>query len=144
MQNSRYMLAFGNEATVDSANVFPDQITTEVTGYSLWRRFHEILDDPTTGRKEISWSAESGEFPDQYQLDHIIEIDACAVSHDQGYPGWTELSDGRIFAVNYTDDTAPPNRPGSGVFGMAWIRGTLVEPTDLPPLENPERGNRGE
>lgn len=136
MQHSRYLLAFGTEATVDTVNVFPDQIAVEVTGYSQWRRFHQILDDPTTGRKEISWTAESGEFPDQYQLDHIVEIDACAVSHDQGYPGWTQLHDGRIFAVNYTDDTAPPNGPGRGIFGVSWIRGTYVLPEDLPSLRN--------
>lgn len=60
----------------------------------------------------------------------MIEI-AAAVSHDLGYPGWTQLHDGRIFAVDYTDDTAPPNRPGSGVFGRSWIRGTFVELADL-------------
>ena len=139
MQNSRYLMAFGNEGTADPVEVFPDLITTEVTGYSIWRRFHQVLDDPKTGRREISWSAESGEFPDQYQLDHIVEIDACAVSWDQGYPGWTELPDGRIFTVNYTDDTAPPNGPGKGRFGVSWIRGTYVLPSDLPPLKRAKR-----
>ncbi|MBT6149066.1 MAG: exo-alpha-sialidase, partial [Gemmatimonadetes bacterium] len=132
-QESFYVCAFGNESTDNGINVYPDRITEEVTGYSIWRRYHQILDDPKTGRKEISWSADSGEFPDQYQLDHVVEIAAAAVSHDLGYPGWTQLHDGRIFAVDYTDDTAPPNRPGSGIFGRSWIRGTFVELTDLPP-----------
>ncbi|MBT5059619.1 MAG: exo-alpha-sialidase [Gemmatimonadetes bacterium] len=135
-QESLYVCAFGNESTLNGINVYPDQMSEQVTGYSIWRRYHQILDDPKTGRKEISWSADSGEFPDQYQLDHMVEVAAAATSHDLGYPGWTQIHDGRIFAVDYTDDTAPPNRPGSGIFGRSCIRGTFVELTDLPPTQN--------
>jgi len=73
LRNSRYLLAVGNEATTNDAQVFPHQITTEFTGYSVWKSFHQIFTDPTTGRREIFWSAASGEFPDQYQLDHIVK-----------------------------------------------------------------------
>ena len=137
---SKYMLAFGNEpataSAIEHSNVFPPQIIPEVTGYSIWRRFEQFIDDPVTkDKKHITWSAASGEFPDQYQLDNIVEVGACAVSHDQGYSGWTELEDGRIFVANYTDDTAGPVRPGSGIFGVAWIRGTFLEPSDLPPFK---------
>jgi hypothetical protein len=135
-KHSAYVTAFGNEPDTTGVNIFPTEILPEVTGYSIWRRFEEVLDDPVTReRRVISWSADSGEFPDQYQLDHIIEVGACAVSHDQGYSGWTEMEDGRVFVVNYTDDTAPPVRPGSGMFGCSWIRGTYLLPEDLPPAE---------
>jgi len=137
---SIYTLAFGNEINAGEAvtNVFVHQIKPEVTGHSIWRRVEEILDDPRTGRKEYSWSAESGRFPDQYQLDHIIEVGATVVGGDQGYSGWIQLEDGRIFVINYTDDTAPMLRydpyVGGGLLGIPWMRGTFILPSDLPAL----------
>ncbi len=132
-RHSRYLTAFGNETASQQPNIFPDQLREDITGYSLWKGFRLVLDDPVTGRKEMSWSAASGEFPDQYQLDHMIEVHASAVSHDQGYSGWVEMEDGRILVVDYTDDTAPPIRPGAyqGIFGVAWIRGTWLTGSDL-------------
>ncbi len=139
--NSLHPPFFGNEVDkVDTTvSVPPHLITPQVTGYSLWRRVEEVLDDPVTGRQVYSWSAASGEFPDQYQLDHIIEVGATIIGGDQGYSGWVELEDGRIFVVNYTDDTAPMLRydpyQGSALLGIPWIRGTFLLPSDLPPLE---------
>ena len=73
-------------------------------------------------------------------LDRVLEVDASIGGGDQGYSGWTETEDGRIFVVNYTDDTAPaclatPNWPT----GLPWIRGTFLSLNDLPPLKL-ERG----
>ena len=130
---SIYRLAFGNEADGAGPNLYLDQIPPEVTGYSIWRRFELVLEDPDTTRYESSWSAASGEFPDQYQLDHIIEVGAAPLSRDQGYSGWVEFDDGRIFVVNYTDDGAPTESGKyGGRFGQSWIRGTFVLPADLP------------
>ena len=132
-RHSRFLTAFGNETASTLPNIFPNQLGPAITGYSLWRGFRLVLDDPVTGHKEMSWSAESGEFPDQYQLDHMIEVHASAVSHDQGYSGWVEMGDGRILVVDYTDDTAPPIRAGAyqGIFGVAWVRGTWLNESDL-------------
>ena len=60
---------------------------------------------------------------------------ASAVDGDQGYSGWVELADGRIFVVNYTDDTVLNWAPkGEGKFEVPpWIRGTYLLPSDLPP-----------
>ena len=96
----------------------------------------ERLDDPHTGERVVSWSAARDGFPDQYQLDHIIQVEASAAGGDQGYSGWIQLDDGRIFVVNYTDDTAPMVRwdpYDTGLLGITWIRGTFVHPSDLPP-----------
>ena len=107
-----------------------------MTGYSVWRRASVVLDDPQGGKYTATWRAGSDGFPDQYQLDHIIEVDASIVGNDQGYSGWVELEDGRVFVVNYTDDTAPmikqlPNHPWP-LLGVPWIRGTFLLPADLP------------
>jgi hypothetical protein len=153
---SPYALEFGNEFADDSAAAFDwvpgsvreqtrqpqssdkapatatlKTITPAVTGCSVWRRFDAKYDDPRTGARTVSWSADGGEFPDQYQLDRLVEIDGTIAGWDQGYSGWTQLEDGRIFIVNYTDDTARWNRwyPNGGT---SWIRGTVLTPAELP------------
>ncbi len=97
-----------------------------------------LLDDPNTKQYKTSWSAERDGFPDQYQLDHIIEIEATIAGGDQGYSGWVVLDDGRIFIVAYTDDTAPTVK--GGTLGISWIRGTYLLPSDLPPAITKNNG----
>ena len=140
---STYSLEFGNEAKGIGAggqdvaktmpDVYPANITPEVTGYSVWPSFEAVLEDPRTGKRKLSWVAARDGFPDQYQLDHMIEIEASASGHDQGYSGWIQLDDGRIFVVHYTDDTSAASRPNPHNFGVPWIRGTFLELSDLPP-----------
>lgn len=143
---SVFGLAFGNERSKnwgnhDRAVVHPDlwepNISPEATGHSQWRRFEAVITEPNQPPRKIAWSAANDGFPDQYQLDHIVEIDASVSGHDQGYSGWTRLPDGRLFFVNYTDDTAPLVKPGEGGgnarMGISWIRGTFVNPDELPP-----------
>ena len=142
---SVYGLAFGNERSKDWGNhdravVHPDlwepNITPEVTGYSIWRRYGAAIGEPDQPPRKIAWNAQTDGFPDQYQLDHIVEVEASVAGHDQGYSGWTQLPDGRLFVVNYTDDAAPLVQPRTGGInarmGIGWIRGTYVSPTDLP------------
>jgi hypothetical protein len=156
VRQSPYALEFGNEAADSETAVFdwvPDSvreqakqpekavkspepptlktITPAVTGCSVWRRFEARYDDLKTGERTIAWSAAGGEFPDQYQLDRLVEIEGTIAGWDQGYSGWVQLDDGQILIVNYTDDTARWNRtyPGGGT---PWIRGTFVTPQELP------------
>ena len=139
---SMYGFAFGNERDEawenhDGMEVAPDvwdaNITHKVTGYSIWRRVEATVVVPQTGKHTISWFAERDGFPDQYQLDNIIEVEASVAGHDQGYSGWVQLTDGRILVLAYTDDTAPPCHPsGGGRMGITWIRGTYLYPSDLP------------
>jgi len=142
---SLHQLAFGSETSIAQevttgapANwpgmFLPSQMhSEEITGYSIWRNFTLTMDDPHTGRYTSSWSADSGEFPDQYQLDHMIEIEASVAGADQGYSAWVELDDGTILVAAYTDDGAP-TLWGSNM-GISWMRGTFLEPGDLPQKE---------
>ena len=141
-QTSYYALGFGNEQygswgnDSDVMNTDPDvylhHIKPEVTGYSIWKRFDVVLSDPHTKvKREILWDASKDGFPDQYQLDHVIEVEATVNGHEQGYSGWVQLDDGRIFVVNYTDDGADCE-PNKHLFGIPYIRGTFVELSDLP------------
>ena len=135
----RHSLAFGNEVA-DSTNWFyvkPTDLVAEVSGYSIWRSFEAITDDPheNIGRQVTSWKAGADRFPDQYQLDHIVEVEASANGHEQGYSGWVELEDGRIFVVNYTDDSSSVAEGHGSGYGIPWIRGTFLSHDDLPPLK---------
>jgi len=137
-------LSFGNEMhnvdpRHDLSTVYTRDIPREVTGYSIWRRVEVILDDPTTQRRVISWLPKRDGFPDQYQLDNIIEVDASIAGSDQGYSGWVELKDGKIFVVNYTDDTAGASKPDYSNLGVPWIRGTFLELSDLPPFKEEKK-----
>jgi hypothetical protein len=153
---SYHLLFFGNEDGGTGKGTFAwvpalsDTDTTEQTteapgavilkhilpqsaGHSVWRRFEARFENPRTGSREVKWSSSSGEFPDQYQLDHIIEIEATITGADQGYSGWIQLHDGRVFVVNYSDDTARWNgQADTPEFRIPWVRGTWVLPEDLP------------
>ncbi|MFC1675772.1 sialidase family protein [Planctomycetota bacterium] len=140
---SYYSLAFGNEqcgsgttegdVMSSGPDVYLRHISPDTTGYSIWKRVEEVLDDPTTGHREYSWVASRDGFPDEYQMDHIIEIDASVSGHDQGYSGWIQLDDGRIFVAHYSDDTADASMSPYHNMGVPWIRGTFLELSDLPP-----------
>jgi hypothetical protein len=136
---STVSFAFGNYPSPDvhppdanaGTHIRPEQITPQVTGLSLWKRVRSSV----TGRGgrvfEISWDASRDGFPDQYQLDHVIRIDASVSGFDQGYSSWTELPDGRIFVINYTDDGAVA-WPATGTYAHCpWIRGTFLNRSDL-------------
>lgn len=149
---SLYDLGFGNEAEgsrtteveghSSELDIFLDQIDPEVTGCSIWRSVEADIDDPGAGRHHLSWFAARDGFPDRYQLSHIIEVEASINSCDQGYSGWVELDDGRIFVVNYTDDTAPSCVPESHMLGVPWIRGTFLKRSDLPARSASTRARR--
>ncbi len=137
---SPIVFSFGNEPYPEvyhpslpgsSTVVYEPQITPEVTGLSLWKRVEVKVTDDDGKVHQTHWIAKKDGFPDQYQLDHILVIDASVFGTDQGYSGWTELPDGRIYCVNYTDDTAPDGISGI-VHGRSWIRGTYILPSDLP------------
>lgn len=144
---SSHALAFGNEPRnpyevfgydyyrfkVQHPDLYAVQISPSVTGYSQWRRFEAVTEDPAAGRHVTSWSAAHDGFPDQHQLDHIVEVEASANGHEQGYSGWVQLGDGRIFVVHYTDDTAAASSANPHMFGVPWIRGTFLSLDDLPP-----------
>lgn len=142
---SIYALQFGNEEKGTGASneetrgthatIWPANITSEVTGYSIWRSFDAVIDDPFAGRRVLSWVASKDGFPDQYQLDHILEVEATTNGQDQGYSGWIQLDDGRIFVVAYTDDTSSASIVNENSFGVPWIRGTFLDLSDLPSVK---------
>ena len=60
-----------------------------------------------------SWTGRSGRFPDQYVIDHMLEIQPNPGGPDKrpdnGYSSWLELPGGDIYLVDYTNRN--DNRP---------------------------------
>jgi hypothetical protein len=108
----------------------------------------------------MGWSGESGKFPEQHQLNHIIKIDASAPGWREGYSGWLQLEDEGLFVVNYTEDEAPASRPvtqqfimsdkpdeakaadGTVVSGVPWVRGIFLDPRICQGIWREEIENR--
>jgi len=132
---SKYELTFGNESNAATDKTFNGEIlnniTPEVTGYSVWKGFKAKLWNPEISTRTINWLAQKGEFPDQYQLDNIIEIEASITGTDQGYSGWVQLEDGNVFIANYTDDTSAACIQNPYRLGVPWIRGSFLKLDEL-------------
>ena len=54
-----------------------------------------------------NWQAALGRYPDQYQIDHMLEVrenpPIPGKRPDNGYSSWVELPDGSIYMVDYTN-----------------------------------------
>lgn len=54
-----------------------------------------------------SWTAKPGRFPDQYQIDRVLEIQpnppVAGQRPDNGYSSWLQLPTGEIYLVDYTN-----------------------------------------
>jgi hypothetical protein len=74
-----------------------------------------------------NWSAASGDYPDQYQRDRLVQIHGNHPDQkprpDHGYSSWLTLPDGRIILVDYTNygDDA----------GKSHIVGVHLDPEDI-------------
>jgi hypothetical protein len=88
-------------------------------GESWWRSFSYRVRNATEPAHASTWQAQDGRHPDQYQLDHILEVHANPPGEghrpDNGYSSWLELPDGRIYFVDYSNRGDPP--PGSHLYG---------------------------
>ena len=89
-------------------------------GKSWWRALAYQVSNETEPDHRWEWQAQRGEHPDQYQLDHMLELHANPPSAehrpDNGYSSWVQLEDGRIFMVDYSNRGDPP--PGSHLYGV--------------------------
>ena len=97
------------------------------TGISYWKRVHYEVKNPTQPVFSFTWSANSGNWPDQYQRDRLIQIHENhpdqKPSPDHGYSSWVLLRDGRIFLVDYTNCGDDP--------GQSHLVGVHIDPGDI-------------
>ena len=96
-------------------------------GKSFWRMITYHVENPTLDDVDWSWDAASGEYPDQYQRDRLIQMHANDPhqkhSPDHGYSSWLFLEDGRICFTDYTNRGDEP--------GLSHIVGLHFRPEEL-------------
>src|SRR6185503_19424353 len=89
---SPLLFSFGNypdpetypkDSKYSTTTMFPVQITRDVTGLSLWKSVEVKVIHANGSEHDTSWSASKDGFPDQYQLDHVIEVEATVSGMDQ-------------------------------------------------------------
>ena len=94
-------------------------------GKSWWSRAAYQVSNDTEPHHQWKWDAQSGEHPDQYQLDQMLELHANTPSAthrpDNGYSSWVEVEDGRIFMVDYSNRGDP--RTKSHLYGVYFSPG---------------------
>ena len=82
------------------------------------------IDNPSDHSHSYEWQAASGEYPNQYEIDHWLELDYNSNPNpDHGYSSWVQLPDGRIFVADYTNEDSPP--------GKACLKGYFLRPEEL-------------
>jgi len=76
-----------------------------------------------------SWTANSGRFPDQYQIDRMLEINPNPPGPDKrpdnGYSSWLQLPGGDIFLVDYTNRGDP--RPTGHLYAARFSLGDFTK-----------------
>lgn len=96
-------------------------------GRSFWKSVRYDAGNPTIGDCAWEWRAASGQWPDQYQRDRLIQIhvNELTESHspDHGYSSWLVLPDGRIIFVDYTNYGDKPSK--------SHLVGVYLETEDL-------------
>jgi hypothetical protein len=108
---------------------------TGAVGKSFWQRVSYRVKNPTQPEFAWQWQASSGQWPDQYQRDRLIQIqpNPPAPKHfpDHGYSSWLTLKDGRILFVDYTNYGDAPDK--------SHLYGVYLTPDDLrdPPTKSP-------
>jgi hypothetical protein len=92
----------------------------ESNGEVWWRDFTYYAKNQTEPDYLWSWRAKRGEYPDQYQMNHMLELHRNWPSEghrpDNGYSSWVELPDRRIFMVDYTNQGDPA--PTAHLYGV--------------------------
>ena len=78
------------------------------TGEVWWRQVTYDVRNPTEPDFHWTWSAAHSAFPDQYELDRVLELHANTHERaDNGYSTWHRLADGEILVLDYTNQGDP-------------------------------------
>ncbi len=99
-------------------------------GVSHWRAVSaKVINDDRDYSIDWSWSPKSG-YPDQFRRDRTVVLD-IAYPGDCGYSSWTQLPDGRIVILDYTNGGALESYSWGGEGAAPFIRAYLVTEGEL-------------
>ena len=77
-------------------------------GQSWWRNVTYQVTNSSEADHFWKWDMNGGTFPDQYEIDNIIELHANHhESPDNGYSTWHQFDDGEILVLDYTNNGDP-------------------------------------
>ena len=97
------------------------------SGKSSWRAVSFSSKNRTLEDWSWNWSASSGDYPDQYQRNRLVQIHGNHPDQkphpDHGYSSWLTLPDGRIIFIDYTNCGDIP--------GQSHIVGVYLNPEDI-------------
>ena len=113
-----YRNVFRGETEISDRTTRPDMRTMfgqwGDTGTSTWTTVSFSSTNRTLEDWSWSWSAASGDYPDQYQRDRMVQIHTNlpgqSPAPDHGYSSWLTLPDGRIILVDYTNCGDEPGK----------------------------------
>ena len=98
------------------------------SGRSYWRRVSYRLRNPALADFDWSWDAASGQYPDQYQRERMIQLHGNHPAQqpwpDHGYSSWIQREDGSIYLVDYSNAGDAPDT--AHLVGMEIAPGDLV------------------
>lgn len=99
-------------------------------GVSHWGAVSaKVSNDERDYSIDWSWSPKDG-YPDQFRRDRTVVLD-IAYPGDCGYSSWTQLPDGRIVILDYTNGGALESYSWGGDGAAPFIRAYLVTEDDL-------------
>ena len=94
------------------------------SGTSWWRSAKYLVRNQTEPEHCWIWEARSGAYPDQYELDRILELHANPHPRaDNGYSTWHQFEDGEILVLDYTNRGDP--------YGQAHVVACRLRPEDF-------------
>ena len=78
------------------------------TGTSCWQTVSYLTRNQTEPEHCWVWDARSGQYPDQYELDRLLELHPNTHERpDNGYSSWLPLAGGEILVLDYTNQDDP-------------------------------------
>ena len=110
------------------------RVPRKTRGESYWHYVKLRVINPTLPEYRYTWHAASGEYPNQYERDNILEI-AQDPNGDSGEPAVIELPNGQIYCVYHTAAEAQKDIPRPGTdetWRNPYIMGCYIHRGDLP------------
>lgn len=116
---------FGNRAVARAGETHAQN-----RAVSHWRALRvRVENDPRDYSIDWRWTPADG-YPDQFRRDRTVVLDYAYPASDCGYSSWTQLPDGRIVIVDYTN-LRHPGAAAAGDHPRNLIRAYLVTEADL-------------
>ena len=93
---------FGNRAVPRAGETYPQNRAT-----SHWRSVSvRVTNDARDHSIDWRWTPAQG-YPDQFRRDRTVVLDHASPPSDCGYSSWTQLPDGTVVIVDYTNARQP-------------------------------------